>query len=75
MQSQVSLGDLEIEPKITFGVSVGGSATSIMPKWQDVKTDGSANARSQTFKMLKTFLRQIFFLLNLFFGLQQLQLK
>ena len=32
MQSQVSLGDLEIEPKITFGVSVGGSATSIMPK-------------------------------------------
>ena len=32
MQSQVSLGDLEIEPKITVGVSVGGSATSIMPK-------------------------------------------
>ena len=25
------------EPKITFGVSVGGSATSIMPKCESVK--------------------------------------
>ena len=35
--------------------SAGGRPTSIMPKWQDVKTDGSANARYQTFQMFKSF--------------------